>query len=124
LRVPECNPDNGVVCLLLGFFIIVLTALFSHQDNNGLAHFALGLCAFADAALYFMPDDRRREKAVLLIAGLAFLLVVVLPLLVMSLDVLSSDASWILALLVLFSIPLLILWACLEYAYHRQKRRA
>lgn len=124
MRVPERNPGVGVAWLLLGFFVIVPTALFSRQDTDSLAHFAVGLYAFIDAALYFMPDDRCREKAVLRIAGLAFLLIVALPLLVMSLVVLASDASWILALLVLFSVPLLILWACLEYAYRRQKRRS
>ena len=101
-KVPERNPGMGVALLLLGFILIAPTALFSHQDNNDLAHFALGLYAFVDAALYFMRDDRRQEKTVFRIAGLAFLLVVVLPLLVMSLASLGSDASWILALLCCF----------------------
>ena len=124
LKVPERNPGAGVAWLLLGFVIIAPTALFSHQDYNDLAHFALGLYAFIEATLYFMPDNRRREKTVLRIAGLAFLLMVALPQLVMSLVTLASNASWIMALLpVLIWVPVLILWACLEYAYRRQKQR-
>jgi hypothetical protein len=123
-NVPERNPYLAMVWLLLGCLTIAPNFLLSQQDTNELAHFALGLYAFLDAALYFVPNDLHREKVALRVGGLSFLLVVALPLSLLPLIVHASKASWVLVLLpILICGPVLVIFACLEYAYRRQTRR-
>lgn len=67
--VPERNPFVGIMWLSLGCLTIAPNFLFSQQDANELAHFALGLYAFLDAALHFVPNHLHREKVALRVGG-------------------------------------------------------
>lgn len=122
--VPEHDPRAALGWLLLGCLVIAPYVLFS-RDTDDLAHLALGLYAFVDAVLHLMPDELRREKVALRITGLAFLLAVALPLLIMGLIAHASGAtSWILVVLpVLVWGPILVVVLCLQYASRRQKQR-